>query len=336
MDLAQLEKTIADHDEPRFRARQVWAWAARGASGYGEMTDLPAALREALQRELPFSSLTLRDEARASDGTVKALFATADGRALEAVLMRYRDGRRTICVSSQSGCPLTCTFCATGQMKFARNLTASEIVDQALHFHRLEGANAQLTNCVFMGMGEPMLNLDNVLAACERLPDLGIGHRHTAISTVGWIPGIERLAEQDMPLRLALSLHAADEALRSELMPVNDRFPLSDVIEACRAFYERKRRRVFVEYVMLKGVNDRYEQALALARALRGRSGERSIFKVNLIPYNPTDSPYEGSTRASIAAFHEALLANDIPATIRLTRGQDIDAACGQLAAKTA
>jgi 23S rRNA (adenine2503-C2)-methyltransferase len=181
-----------------------------------------------------------------------------------------------------------------------------------------------------------MLNLDNVLAACERLPDLGIGHRHTAISTVGWIPGIERLAEQDMPLRLALSLHAADEALRSELMPVNDRYPLRDVIDACHAFYERKRRRVFVEYVMLAGVNDRYEQALALARALRGRSGERSIFKVNLIPYNPTDSPYEGSTRASIAAFHEALIANDIPATIRLTRGQDIDAACGQLAAKTA
>jgi 23S rRNA (adenine2503-C2)-methyltransferase len=250
--------------------------------------------------------------------------------------MRYRDGRRTICVSSQSGCPLTCTFCATGQMKFARNLTASEIVDQALHFNRLEGRKAQLSNCVFMGMGEPMLNLDNVLAACERLPDLGIGHRHTAISTVGWIPGIERLAEQDMPLRLALSLHAADEALRSELMPVNDRYPLSDVIDACRAFYERKRRRVFVEYVMLAGVNDRYEQALALARALRGRSGERSIFKVNLIPYNPTDSPYEGSTRASIAAFHETLNANDIPATIRLTRGQDIDAACGQLAAKTA
>jgi 23S rRNA (adenine2503-C2)-methyltransferase len=335
MDLAQLEKTLADHDEPRFRARQVWAWAARGASSYEEMTDLPAPLREALARELPFSSLALRDEARASDGTVKALFATADGRALEAVLMRYRDGRRTICVSSQSGCPLTCTFCATGQMKFARNLTASEIVDQALHFHRLEGGKAQLSNCVFMGMGEPMLNLDNVLAACERLPDLGIGHRHTAISTVGWIPGIERLAEQDMPLRLALSLHAADEALRSELMPVNDRYPLGEVIEACRAFYERKRRRVFVEYVMLAGVNDRYEQALALARALRGRSGERSIFKVNLIPYNPTDSPYEGSTRASIAAFHEALLANDIPATIRLTRGQDIDAACGQLAART-
>jgi 23S rRNA (adenine2503-C2)-methyltransferase len=335
MDLTQLEQALAACDQPRFRARQVWAWAARGASGFQEMTDLPASLRETLARELPFSSLILRDEARASDGTVKALFATADGRPLEAVLMRYRDGRRSICVSSQSGCPLTCTFCATGQMKFARNLTASEIIDQALHFRRLESARQGVTNCVFMGMGEPMLNLDNVLAACERLPDLGIGHRHTAISTVGWIPGIEALAEQDMPLRLALSLHAADEALRSELMPVNERYPLGDVIEACRSFYARKRRRVFVEYVMLKGVNDRYEQALALARALAPKAeGERSIFKVNLIPYNPTGSPYEGSTRASIAAFRDALLAHDIAATIRLTRGQDIDAACGQLAAK--
>jgi 23S rRNA (adenine2503-C2)-methyltransferase len=334
MDLTLLEETLATHDQPRFRARQVWAWAARGARGYEEMTDLPAALREQLARELPFSSLTLRHEARASDGTVKALFATADERALESVLMRYRDRRRSICLSSQSGCPLTCTFCATGQMRFARNLTASEIVDQALHFRRLDGDAAPLTNCVFMGMGEPMLNIENVLAACERLPDLGIGHRHTAISTVGWIPGIERLAEQEMPLRLALSLHAADEALRSELMPVNERYPLSDVIDACRAFYARKRRRVFIEYVMLKGVNDRYEQALALARLLApARAQERSIFKVNLIPYNPTDSPYEGSTGASIAAFRDALLAHDVPATVRLTRGREIDAACGQLAA---
>lgn len=336
MDLALLEQTLTAHDQPRFRARQVWAWAARGARGYEQMTDLPAELRETLARELPFSSLTLRGEAKASDGTVKALFETADGRPLEAVLMRYRDRRRSICVSSQSGCPLTCTFCATGQMRFARNLSASEIVDQALHFRRFEEGAAAITNCVFMGMGEPMLNIENVLAACERLPDLGIGHRHTAISTVGWIPGIERLTEQEMPMRLALSLHAADEALRSELMPVNERYPLSDVIEACRAFYARKRRRVFVEYVMLKGVNDRYEQALALARLLAPRrEGERAIFKVNLIPYNPTSSPYEGSTRASIAAFRDALLQHDVPATIRLTRGRDIDAACGQLAART-
>ena len=332
MDLSLLEQTLTARGEPRFRARQVWAWTARGAHGYEEMTDLPAQLREALARELPFTSLQLHEETHARDGTVKALFHTHDRRPLEAVLMRYRDrsadaatGRRSICVSSQSGCPLTCTFCATGQMKFARNLTASEILEQALHFRRIEAVD----HAVFMGMGEPMLNLDNVLAACERLPDLGITHRHTTISTVGWIPGIERLAEQPLPLRLALSLHAADEALRSQLMPVNERYPLREVIAACRAFYARKRRHVFVEYVMLAGVNDRHEQALALAQLL----APPGVFKVNLIPYNPTDGAYRGSSREAIAAFKAVLESRGIPATVRLTRGRDIDAACGQLAA---
>jgi 23S rRNA (adenine2503-C2)-methyltransferase len=335
MDLQLLDQTLADRHEPPFRARQVWRWAARGAGGFREMTDLPAALRDAMADQLPFSTLALQRESRARDGTVKALFATADDRPLETVMMRFRDGRHSICVSSQSGCPLTCTFCATGSMRFARNLTASEIVDQALHFRRM----AAVTHCVFMGMGEPMLNLDNVLAACERLPDVGVTHRRTTISTVGWIPGIERLGEQDMPLRLALSLHAADDALRSELMPVNERFPLRDVIDACRAFYARKRRRVFIEYVMLAGVNDRYEQALALAGVLAAKSeDDPQIFKVNLIPYNPTDSgtQYRGATRESIAAFRDALQARGIPVTIRLTRGREIDAACGQLAARSA
>jgi 23S rRNA (adenine2503-C2)-methyltransferase len=342
MDLQLLDQSLAANGQPAFRARQVWEWATKGATGYEQMTNLPAPLREWLAENVPFSSLALREERTASDGTVKALFATADGRPLEAVLMRYRDRRRSICVSSQSGCPLTCTFCATGQMKFGRNLTASEIVDQALHFRRM----GPVDHCVFMGMGEPMLNLDNVLAACERLPDIGIAHRRTAISTVGWIPGIERLTTCEMPLRLALSLHAADETLRSELMPVNERYPLADVIDACRAFYERKRRRVFVEYVMLAGVNDRYEQAVALAKLLspthpkpRGAGGpgqQPRMFKVNLIPFNPTDSGYEASSRDSIAAFKGALEARGIQATVRLTRGRDIDAACGQLAARAA
>ena len=329
MDLALLDQTLAAHGEPSFRAGQIWAWAAKGVDGYEQMTNLPVALRETLAHELPFSSLTLAEQAHASDGTIKALFQTADGRPLEAVLMRYRDKRRSICVSSQSGCPLTCTFCATGQMKFARNLTASEILDQALHFRRIEA----IDHCVFMGMGEPLLNLDNVLAACERLPEIGITHRRTAISTVGWIPGIERLAEQPMPLRLALSLHAADEALRSELMPVNDRYPLKDVLDACRAFYERKRRMVFVEYVLLAGVNDSYAQARALARLL-----DAKMFKVNLIPYNPTGAgnDFQGSTAKAIDAFRSELERHGIGATVRLTRGRDIDAACGQLAAKQA
>jgi 23S rRNA (adenine2503-C2)-methyltransferase len=332
MDLDLLQQTLTARGEPAFRARQVWQWAARGAAGYEGMSNLPRSLREALAAEVPFSSLRLDGEARSRDGTVKALFATGDGRPLEAVLMRYRgsgsadgEGRRSLCLSSQSGCPLTCTFCATGQMRFGRNLSAGEILDQALHFRR----GGPVDHCVFMGMGEPLLNLDAVLAACERLPDIGISHRHTAISTVGWIPGIERLAQCELPLRLALSLHAADEALRSELMPVNERYPLHEVIEACGAFYTRKRRRIFVEYVMLAGVNDRYEQALALARLL-----DRRVFKVNLIPYNPTESRYRGSGREAIAAFAAVLRERGLEATVRLTRGRDIDAACGQLAAR--
>ncbi|MDX6615316.1 MAG: rRNA (adenine2503-C2)-methyltransferase [Solirubrobacterales bacterium] len=327
MDLKLLETELDAAGEPGYRAGQVWEWAARGARAYEEMTNVPAEVRDQLAERVPFSSLELHHEATSDDGTVKALFQTGDGRPLEAVLMRFRDGRRSICVSSQSGCPLTCTFCATGQMAFGRNLTASEILDQALHFRRAEAVD----HCVFMGMGEPMMNLDAVLAACERLPGLGITHRRTTISTVGWIPGIEQLTAQEMPIRLALSLHAADEALRSELMPVNDRYPLADVLAACREHYAKSNRRVFIEYVMLAGVNDRYEQAQALADALHG-----DAFKVNLIPYNPTASGFEGSGPGAIEAFRAVLAARGVPVTVRLTRGRDIDAACGQLAARAA
>jgi 23S rRNA (adenine2503-C2)-methyltransferase len=325
MDLQLLTRTLSELGEPAYRARQVWRWTAQGVEGFAGMTDLPLALRGELAERVPFSSLTVAEQAHARDGTVKALLHTADGRPVEAVLMRYRDGRRSLCVSSQSGCPLTCTFCATGSMRFGRNLTASEILDQALHFRRI----GPVDHAVFMGMGEPMMNLDNVLAACEKLPDIGIGHRHTAVSTVGWIPGIDRLAEHPAPIRLALSLHAADEALRSELMPVNDRYPLPDVLDACRRYYERKRRMIFVEYVMLAGVNDSYVQARQLADVLDPR-----LFKVNLIPFNPTDSPYEGSSPKAIEAFAAELERHGVGATVRLTRGRDIAAACGQLAAR--
>jgi 23S rRNA (adenine2503-C2)-methyltransferase len=325
MDLVQLEQRLAARGEPGFRARQVWEWAARGADSYGVMTNLPRELRERLSEELPFSSLRVVREALASDGTEKALFTTADGRPLEAVLMRYRDGRRSLCLSSQSGCPLTCTFCATGRMRFGRNLTVSEILDQALHFRRSEAVN----HAVFMGMGEPLMNLDAVLGACERLPDVGIAHSNIGVSTVGWIPGIDRMAAEGPPVRLALSVHAADEALRSELMPVNDRYPLRDVLDACLRWHDRRRRQVFIEYLMLDGVNDRYEQALALAGLLQ----PRHAFKVNLIPYNPTDAPYRGSGRQAILAFRSALEERGLRTTVRVTRGRDIDAACGQLAA---
>ena len=241
--------------------------------------------------------------------------------------MRYRDGRRSICVSSQSGCPLTCTFCATGQMKFGRNLTAAEIVDQALHFRRIEA----IDHCVFMGMGEPMMNLDAVLEACRRLPDVGITHRRTAISTVGWIPGIERLAETDMPIRLALSLHAPNDALRSELMPVNDRYPLADVLDACRRYHRARRRMVFVEYVMLAGVNDSRELA---ARA--GGDPRPACLQAEPDPVQPDGRRIRGvRPRRRSTSSRPRWSAAGLRATVRLTRGRDIDAACGQLAVKS-
>jgi len=327
MDLELLDELLAARAEPAYRAGQVWRWAARGAGSYGAMTNVPATLRQALEDEVPFSTLDVQSEARSRDGTVKTLFSTHTGQPVEAVLMTYRDGRRSVCLSSQSGCPLTCTFCATGQMRFRRNLTASEILDQALHFRRL----GPLTHAVFMGMGEPMLNLDHVLGAASRLPELGITHRRTTISTVGWLPGLRRFVDGvSEPIRLALSLHAPDDALRSQLMPVNDRYPLADVLAECRRYVTLRRRKVFVEYVMLAGVNDRVEQARQLAALLDPRS-----FKVNLIPYNPTGA-FDGSSRKAIDAFKDVLDRAGLPATVRLTRGRDIDAACGQLAARRA
>jgi 23S rRNA (adenine2503-C2)-methyltransferase len=325
MDLDRLDEVLAARGQPAYRARQVWRWAATGAGSYEAMTDLPAQLRETLAAEVPFSSLTVEETAKSRDRTEKVLFRTADGHPVEAVLMRFRDGRRSICVSSQSGCPLTCTFCATGSMAFGRNLTPSEIVDQALHFRRIE----PIDHAVFMGMGEPMLNLDSVLAAARRLPDVGITSRRTTISTVGWLPGLRRFVDEvEQPIRLALSLHAPEESLRSALMPVNERYPLAEVLAECRRYVELRRRKVFVEYVMLAGVNDRVEQARQLAALLK----PKGTFKVNLIPYNPTDGGFTGSSPRAIDAFAETLRRGGVPATIRLTRGRDIAAACGQLA----
>jgi 23S rRNA (adenine2503-C2)-methyltransferase len=209
-------------------------------------------------------------------------------------------------------------------MRFGRNLTPSEILDQALHFRRIEPVD----HAVFMGMGEPMLNLDSVLEAARSLPDVGITWRRTTVSTVGWLPGLTRFVDEvEEPIRLALSLHAATDELRSELMPVNERYPLADVLSECERYFKLRRRKVFVEYVMLRGVNDRVEQARSLADLL-----DPKVFKVNLIPYNPTGM-YEGSSRRAIDAFKHVLDRARLPATVRLTRGRDIAAACGQLAA---
>jgi 23S rRNA (adenine2503-C2)-methyltransferase len=323
VDLALLERTLAKRGEPSYRFRQVWEWTARGSASYDEISTLPKTLRRALAEEVPFSTLRVSAERESSDGTVKTLFETRDGHPVEAVLMRYRDGRRSVCLSAQSGCPLTCTFCATGRMRFGRNLTASEMLDQALHFRRLE----DIDHVVYMGMGEPFLNVDQVVASARRLPDLGVTHRRTTVSTVGWLPGLRRFVDEvEEPIRLALSLHAADPSLRSQLMPVNGRYPLADVLDECRRYVALRGRKVFVEYVLLRDVNDSPSAARALADVLDPRS-----FKVNLIPYNPTGL-YEGSSREVIARFKGVLDRARIPATVRLTRGRDIEAACGQLA----
>jgi 23S rRNA (adenine2503-C2)-methyltransferase len=337
MDLALLERRLLERGEPAYRARQVWQWAARGASSYDEMTTIAKPLRAALSDEVPFSTLEVVTQREARDRTVKTLFRTRDGHPVEGVLMRYRDGRRSLCLSSQSGCPLTCTFCATGAMLFGRNLTASEILDQALHFRRLEDVN----HVVYMGMGEPFVNVDAVLDSARKLPDLGITHRRTTISTVGWMPGLRRFVDEvEEPIRLALSIHAADPGLRSELMPVNDRYPLPDVLAECRRYFELHRRKVFVEYVMLAGVNDSPAHARQLAALLDARTFKVNLttyrgcpFKVNLIPYNPTGSRFDGSSRETIERFKQVLVRAGVPATVRLTRGRDIEAACGQLAA---
>ena len=253
MDLALVESTLAERDEPTYRARQVWEWATRGVASYDEMTTLPKTLRASLADAVPFSTLELVTERESRDGTIKALFRTADGHPVEAVLMRYRDGRRSLCLSSQSGCPLTCTFCATGAMRFGRNLTAWEILDQALHFRRREPVN----HAVYMGMGEPFLNVDAVLASAARLPDLGITHRRTTISTVGWMPGLRALRGRgrpaDPPRALAprrrtgeaLRAHAGERPLpargRARRMPPLRRAPSAEGVRRVRDARRRER-----------------------------------------------------------------------------------------------
>ncbi len=327
MDLELLKTTLDELGEPSYRFDQVWGWTAKGVQSYDEMGNVPLSVREALTEQVPFSTLDVVHQQESQiDGTIKTLFHTKkDGRPVEAVMMRFLDGRRSLCLSSQSGCPLTCTFCATGAMKFGRNLSTSEIIDQALHFRRM----SEVDHVVFMGMGEPTMNIDNVLATCRLLPAVGVTHRRTAISTVGWLPGIERMIEEPLPIRLALSLHAPENELRSDIMPVNDRWPMEDVLDACRRYAEKWNRDVFIEYVMLADVNDRPWHAHQLGRLL-----DPKFFKVNLIPYNPTGSIYDASSRSEISEFRAIVESYGLRTTVRVNRGRDIDGACGQLAAK--
>ncbi len=332
MDFQRVQALLEEWGEPAYRGRQVYRGVTRElASGYAELTTLPAGLRARLAEVEPWAELT-RDEVQESrDGTFKVRFSTRDGFPVEAVAMRHRN-RRTICVSSQSGCPLACTFCATGAMGLGRNLSAGEILEQVLVLARMLRERGQRTsNVVMMGMGEPFLNYDAVLTACRLLNDpqgFGLGARQIAISTAGWVPGIERLASEQLQVKLAISLHAPNDRLRGELMPVTRRFPLARLLEACRTYRAGTGRRIFVEYLLLDGVNDAPELAGQLA-GLLGPEG----FHVNLIAYNPTQAGYRASAQARVAEFAGVLARHGVSASYRRSHGGDIDAACGQLAA---
>lgn len=324
----QLEELLAD--QPAYRARQVWEGLHKRVLAPSEMTDLPTDLRRRLEDELP-PALAVRAEHTTDGGdTVKWLWALDDGALVETVLMRY--GRRTtVCVSSQAGCAMRCQFCATGQAGFDRHLRAGEIVEQVAMAARAAGGR-RLSNVVFMGMGEPLANYEPVWEAVHRIhDDMGLSARHLTISTVGIVPGIRRLAGADLPVNLAVSLHAANNALRDELVPVNRRYPLDQLAEACADYVARTRRRLSIEWALIDAVNDRASDAVelaAFARPLRAH--------VNLIPLNPTPGyGVKGTGAGGVARFRRHLADLGVNATVRDTRGIDIDAACGQLAARS-
>ncbi len=347
IDAPSLAAWLAARGEPAYRAGQILAGVHRpDTSGFEDLTDLPASLREALGGAFRFSTIVESHTVGADAGlTAKAVHELGDGQRIESVLMRYPASgasgeRTTVCISSQAGCAVNCPFCATGQAGFGRQLTPGEIVDQVLHWHRppwsaLGDASRGHYNVVFMGMGEPLNNADRVFEAVRLLNDpgrLGIGARHITVSTSGVVPAMDRMVEELPQVNLAISLHAATDALRDELVPINRKWPVAEVVAAGRRFAARTGRRVSLEYVMIDGVNDSDEQARGLVKlALGWRS------HVNLIPLNPTPgSRWSGTPGAGIRRFVEALEAGGLSVTVRDTRGREIDAACGQLHAQLA
>lgn len=331
----EMDDLIRRLGEPRYRVEQVWNWLYRQkADSFEAMTSLPGEMREKLAVETRLGGFELETEVFSSDGeTRKLLLRLPDGQLIETVLMRY-DSRVTACVSTQAGCAMGCVFCATGQMGFARNLTAGEIVEQVIYVARiLEGSDKRLSNVVLMGMGEPLHNFEATLAAIERITDqtaLGIGQRHVTVSTVGLVPAIRRFADENSQVRLAVSLHAATDEKRSALLPVNQRWPLHQLIGACHYYVERTGRRIMIEWAMIAGQNDSQEEAHALGSLL-----ERLLCIVNIIPLNPTQG-YDGlpADRERIETFRGVLNDYGVQSTVRVRRGIDIDAGCGQLKAK--
>jgi len=334
-DLTSADVATLLAGEPDYRARQVWEGLYRQGAAPEELTTLPRILRERLAAEPALRPGLRLDAEVGSDGgdTVKWRWALHDGRMVETVLMHY-PGRSTVCVSSQAGCAMACGFCATGQAGFQRNLSTGEIVEQVVR----AGAESRrrdrrLSNVVFMGMGEPMANYDRVWASVERLhADMGLSARHLTISTIGIVPGIRRLAAAPLPVNLAVSLHAADDASRDELVPINRRYPLDALMDACREWVAAKGRRLSFEWALIAGVNDRPADAARLADLARDVRAH-----VNLIPLNPTPGFLtKGTPPAGVRAFCDLLTSLGVNATVRRNRGTDIDAACGQLAGRAA
>ena len=331
MTREELGTAFAAMGQPRFRAGQVFAWLHRGARSFDEMTNLPKALRERLAEEFELTvPAVARKQVSAKDGTIKYLWRLGDGHCVESVLMRYHHGN-TVCISSEVGCAMGCAFCASTRGGLVRQLRPSEMIDQVL-FTQLD-SGAPVSNIVLMGIGEPLDNYDNVrrfLALVNDPEGMNIGMRHISLSTCGLVPGIDRLADEDLQLTLSVSLHAPEDKLRSSLMPVNRRYDIDELLDACRRYFEKTGRRISFEYAMIDGRNDTQEMAQMLIRRLRGLPAH-----VNLIPLNRIEeSPLQPSTRQAVAAFQKALEDAGITATVRRTLGSDIDASCGQLRKK--
>ncbi len=318
--------------QPRYRVDQVWAGLYEQLATPDELTNLPKALRAELDRVLPLALEVVAESTSDGGDTVKWLWALDDGTRIETVLMHY-DERSTVCISSQAGCAMGCTFCATGQAGFDRQLTSGEIVEQVVRAaRRARDDGRRLSNVVFMGMGEPLANYDPTWQSVERMhADVGLSARHLTVSTVGVVPGIRRLAGEALPVNLAVSLHAADDALRDELVPINKRYPLSVLMDACAGYLQAKGRRLSFEWALIDGVNDRDRDADLLVE--RSRSLPLPAH-VNLIPLNPTPGySVRGTPMRRVRAFRDRLREGGVNATVRQTRGTEIDAACGQLRA---
>lgn len=337
LDFPALLAILESWNEPPYRAKQIWQGVYQHLySSADQITELSIALRHKLEQSITFALLNPVKETLSQDKhTCKLLFQLPDGNAIESVLMSY-DQRRTVCISTQSGCALGCVFCATGQMGFRRNLTCGEIVEQVIYFaRRLKAQKERITNVVIMGMGEPFHNYSATMSAIDHLNDpsgFNLGERRFTISTVGLVPQINRFANENRQVNLAISLHAADDELRTSLVPINNKYPLRVLMEACSRYVQKTHRRVTFEWALIEGVNDTIDQAIKLSHLLRGM-----LCHVNLIPLNPTPGFNNRATSHQRAkAFQSELKKHNIPCTIRLRRGINIQAGCGQLAIKEA